>query len=446
MPTDNEKIIQSQSANPENGTAFDHARKTLLVLDGVLTRSNALQQSLLENQSQAFEAIRQLESLSSTDPGVGGHAHPLFSRSQLEEFALGSIARCFGPEYAILDERKTPRIPNGRLLLIDSVSQISGSRKVLAPPAAITTEYFVRSDAWFFQQKSYPGLPLAVLMEIALQPCGILSAYLGTSLVIPAENNLFRNLDGAIRFGNIPALQDKTIRNKASLIKSISSAGLFIQEFSFDLSVDGATFLSGESSFGYFTQSVMERQTGLDISEKRPKLVIGNRTFGESVQESIKDAVKLENAYHAGGLLDLVDEIWFSAGSGKYGQGVVIGQKKLSGNEWFFENHFFQDPVMPGSLGLEAIVTCLWAYANQLSEGLCLDPASFEFPATQPMVWKYRGQVLPVNPKTYFEVHIKERLGHDGHIQFLADADFWVGDVRIYSVEDIAMKFKESRI
>ena len=110
----------------------------------------------------------------------------MFTRRQLEEFASGSVAACFGPDYAILDQRKTPRIPNGRLLLIDRVLEISGQRRNPQPPAAITSQVDIPADAWYLRQEAgYPQIPLAVLMEMALQPCGILSAYLGTSLVIP---------------------------------------------------------------------------------------------------------------------------------------------------------------------------------------------------------------------------------------------------------------------
>ena len=131
----------------------------------------------------------------------------------------------------------------------------------------------------FEQEAGYPQIPLAVLMEMALQPCGILSAYLGTSLVIPAENNLFRNLDGNLRFVDMPDLRGKTVTNTAQLTRAFSSGGLTIQAYNFALSADGQTFLSGESSFGYFTPATMEKQSGLDGQEKRAMLIENDRSF-----------------------------------------------------------------------------------------------------------------------------------------------------------------------
>ena len=36
-------------------------------------------------------------------------------------------------------------------------------------------------------------MPYSVLMEIALQPCGLLGAYLGSTLKFPDKNLYFRN-------------------------------------------------------------------------------------------------------------------------------------------------------------------------------------------------------------------------------------------------------------
>ena len=184
--------------------------------------------------------------------------------------ACGSIAKCFGPEFEILDKRRSPRIPNGDLLLIDRVMKIDGERGNLNPPAAITSEFDITPDIWFISDNPYSGIPLAVIMEIALQPCGILSAYLGSSLMLPAEVNIFRNLDGNISFISCPDLRGKTVVNHSRLLSSISGAGMMIQEYAFELAVEGQTFLTGKSSFGYFTRVVMEKQTGLDIDENRP--------------------------------------------------------------------------------------------------------------------------------------------------------------------------------
>jgi len=414
----------------------------LEILDGAMVCSSTLHQSLLENQSQTLNAISDLTGISQSINLSRQGRQAVISKQQLEEFAMGSIAKCFGTKYKVLDHRKTPRIPNGRLLLMDRVVEISGRRMDLTSPASIVTEFDIQQDAWFIQANTYSGIPLAVLIEIALQPCGILSAYLGTSLVIPPENNLFRNLDGWIKTSSIPELRGKTVTNRAELIKTIASAGLYIQAFRFKLSANGQPFLSGESSFGYFTQPVMDKQSGLDLSEKQTK-IIKTSSFPEEFQEISKAYIYGETDTESKSLLNLLDRLWLSSKGGRYGQGVVIGQKTVQGNEWFFENHFYQDPVMPGSLGIEAITHGLWAFIKNGIQEIKNGYASIAFSDDKPLLWKYRGQVLPSNRETYFELHIKEKDVSNRQPRISADADFWTDDLRIYSLENLAMTLKE---
>ena len=58
-----------------------------------------------------------------------------------------------------------------------------------------------RRDAWYFAADRQPAMPFAVLLEVALQPCGWLAAYMGSALTSPDDLH-FRNLGGqAASFG-----------------------------------------------------------------------------------------------------------------------------------------------------------------------------------------------------------------------------------------------------
>ena len=52
----------------------------------------------------------------------------LFDERHITEFAVGSLAACFGPEYATYDTRRAPRTPNGDLQLISRVLSVNGTR------------------------------------------------------------------------------------------------------------------------------------------------------------------------------------------------------------------------------------------------------------------------------------------------------------------------------
>jgi 3-hydroxymyristoyl/3-hydroxydecanoyl-(acyl carrier protein) dehydratase len=410
-------------------------QKMLAILDESMVRSTRIQHAFLDQQAQNLQTIAASLGLTALREQFNLKSQPIFTRRQLEEFGSGLIAQCFGPDFAILDTRKTPRIPNGDLLMIDHVLSIDGERGKLQPPASITSEFDIPADAWFLRENPYPGVPLGVLMEIALQPCGILSAYLGSSLILPEDVNTFRNLDGAIHFLACPSLAGKTVTQHARLLSSVFSSGMLIQKYAFELIVDNQVFLSGESSFGYFRPSAMEGQTGLDEAK-------GDATSDPKDFQPL-DIPHLPAADPSMRHLRLLDELHFQPGGGSYGQGLIIGSRLLDGSEWFYRNHFYQDPVMPGSLGVETITQALWAFMQRSQPKTVSSTAQLDFSNPAALQWKYRGQVIPSNRKLQFEVHLKNSALTGNPRQVLADAAFRVDGRKIYAIENISLTLNE---
>ena len=52
-------------------------------------------------------------------------------------------------------------------------------------------------------------------------------------------------------------------------------------------------------------------------------------------------------------MMDRIVEI--TADGGKYGRGFIHAELDVHPDQWFFQCHFLGDPVMPGSLGLDAM-------------------------------------------------------------------------------------------
>ena len=94
-------------------------------------------------------------------------------------------------------------------------------------------------------------------------------------------------------------------------------------------------------------------------------------------------------------MLDRITHL--SAGGGKAGLGVLRGEKDVDPREWFFKAHFFQDPVQPGSLGLEAMAQLLQFHMLHAGMHRGREGPRFEPVACGPIEWKFRGQVLPTN-------------------------------------------------
>ena len=53
----------------------------------------------------------------------------------------------------------------------------------------------------------------------------------------------------------------------------------------------------------------------------------------------------------AGGRLNFIDTVQITSDGGKDGLGYLYAERTIDPSDWFFQFHFHQDPVMPGSLG-----------------------------------------------------------------------------------------------
>lgn len=370
----------------------------------------------------------------------------------LEQFAFGSIADCFGEEFRLYDGRLTPRQPNSELKLISRILRVDGTRFTFDGEPSLISEYDVPLDAWYYDRNHSATMPYSILMEIGLQPCGFLSAWLGSTLEYPQETYFFRNLDGDGKIHHLPDLRGKTLTNKVVLLSSTSYQGMIIQKFSYALSADGMVFYDGTASFGYFTGDALANQVGLDR---------GNPTYSWTDQNGIipyvvdltdeQTLVALQNPPEdkptfrlPPDMLIFLDRVDVVGDGGTHGMGYVHGYKTIDPTNWFYRCHFYQDPVMPGSLGVEAILQALQVFA--MTTGLADEFASprFDHLDDHQFVWKYRGQVVPKNDFLHLEIHISAiERADDGGIILKGNANLWREDIRIYEVRGVALKISE---
>ncbi len=381
--------------------------------------------------------------------GGGAKADPLFTEYHITEFALGSIPNCFGPDFNIYLGRRTPRTPNGDLQLISRILQVNGERLKFDGKPSLVSEYDVSISPWFCEQNSYPVMPYSILMEIALQPCGFLSAYLGSTLPYADQDFYFRNLDGDGKLLRDVDLRGKIIRNDVILLSSTAIQGIIIQKFSYQLSTDGEPFFEGKAAFGYFMPEALINQVGLDggqdilpwcqSSEQVPISVnLKDATQQHLYQVSHKPAYRLAQQQ-----LNMLASALIMPQGGKAGQGYIYAQQAIDPQDWFFKAHFYEDPVMPGSLGVEAILQAMQVFALQQNLGEYLVNPHFYQVLDHQIVWKYRGQVTPDNAQYYLEVHITRIERQTGQVLIFGDASLWKPGMRIYEVEQVAIRLVE---
>lgn len=404
-------------------------------------RRSRLHDRFLQQRETSLRQVQQLIELQIGAPSRPAARPALFDSAQLDEFGAGLVSGCFGPEFARYDARPIPRIPNGDLKMMSRVVAIEGARRSLRQPASIEVEYAVPLDAWFHRDGGSFELPYALLMEIALQPCGFLSAYLDSYALLPGERFFFRNLDGSARVtGSLTDARGKTLTTQARLLSSTASVGTVIQKFSFTVGCAGQALYVGESTFGYFSENTMASQVGLDGGQ------LSAPWFGQDPGIPVQ-AVELSrwrgNASPrlAGGRLGLVDRVSFLPGGGETGQGYAYARRMVDPGDWFFPFHFYGDPVMPGSLGVEAVMDALKAGALALGLAEGLRAPRFCLPAgAPPTTWRYRGQVTPQHKQMELEVHLgKPNRAEDG-VSLAGDASVWVDGLRIYEIKNAVVR------
>ncbi|MEW1691669.1 beta-ketoacyl synthase N-terminal-like domain-containing protein [Streptomyces sp. NPDC091265] len=376
-------------------------------------------------------------------PATGQRA--LLSEFHMAHAAKGDLATAMGPEFEVYADSRAPYIPNGDFLFVDRMMELEGTRGVLKRGAVMVTEYDSPQDAWYYRDNGSPSMPNCVYMESSLQAAILLGYYLGATLPFPEEQFSIRNLDGRATLVKDIDLRGKTIQHRSTLLSSDQMPGSILQNYSYELSADGEVFYTGESLFGYFNAKALENQVGLDKGKhvlpwldqqaSRPAGVRRVELADHRAAESARGGPRL-----AGGHLDLAEWIDILPGGGKHGQGYLRGHRSIEPDEWYFSCHFHRDPVMPGSLGVEALLQGLQLYAVEtgLTDGL-VNPR-FAMLSGAETTWSYRGQILRDDPDMEFDVHVKEVRRTPGRIVLLGDASVWKSTLRIYQLGGIGIE------
>ncbi|MBI9049267.1 MAG: hypothetical protein JEZ00_07605 [Anaerolineaceae bacterium] len=359
------------------------------------------------------------------------------NETQLAEFANGSMAACFGDEYLIYEDRRHPRIPRGELMLMSRIDKVIGERHQLNQSAEIYAAYDIPAQAWFGSEHSKNEIALAGYLEMALQPCGVLSAHLGTSLVHPEIDFYFRNLDGELTFFELPDLSGETINVYGKMTSTVVGADTILQRFDFSLSMDERLILSGNTVFGYFHPKAMAAQRGMEsvethqfpltASEPLPVAWIHQR-HGEQRALMIKEAT----LYAA-----------------KANPQTIVGLYEIDANDWFFKAHFLHDPVMPGSLGIEAATQLMELYAINKYAGYNPEQLTFTPVTEEKVSWKYRGQILPDDNEMLVKVFIIDEIPDaldPNEVKIIASAEVWKDTTKIYEISNIQYLAKMAEI
>jgi len=368
-----------------------------------------------------------------------------FDQRSLYACAWGKPSDAFGPMYTCFDgPRRVARLPGPPYHFMSRVVRIEGEMGACQAGASIEVEYDVPTEAWYFAENGHPVMPFCVFLEAALQPCGWLASFVGSALGTD-QDLAFRNLDGTGHaLGEVrPAAGP--LRTIATLESVSRSGGMTLESFRVRCLLGETSVYEMQTGFGFFPAATFENQAGLSTTDEQSAEL-------SAVSDFLVDLTARPARYCQGSLrlaehrLLMLDRVTAcDPRGGRAGLGFLRAEKDVNPAEWFFKAHFFQDPVQPGSLGLEAMLQLLQFHMLRvgLAEGMS-HPRFAPIAPGRAVTWKYRGQVVPHNRLITITMEITKQ-GRDATGPFaVADSSLWVDGKRIYQVAGLGMTIVDS--
>ncbi|TDO09205.1 FabA-like protein [Mycobacterium sp. BK086] len=348
----------------------------------------------------------------------------------------GMPSDAFGALYAPFDgTRRAPRLPDEPYHFMSRVLSVSSPPGVPTKGGTVVAEYDVPAGEWYFGDAHVDAVPMPVLIEILLQPCGWLSSYNGFA-ANRHDDVVFRNLDGGEVVQRRPA-RVGTLRVTSTLERFADGAGSTIVFFDVVCTQDDEVVMTMKTAFGFFSPEALKTQVGLRMKPG----VLEALSVPAPVALSYR-AAELDGApWLDQGRLQVIDRVNFWPDGGEAGLGRLVAEYDVTPEAWFFKAHFFQDPVQPGSLGLEAMQQA--ARAAVRLAGLVGAGDEFEFEPValdQMFSWKFRGQVTPTNKQTKSEIEIQSTQSDDRGVLVVFDGRFWCDDLCIYETRGMGVR------
>ena len=358
--------------------------------------------------------------------------------------AWGRPSDAFGQMFTKFDGvLKCPRLPGPPYHFMSSIVSVDVAPGSAAEGGTLVSTFDVDPDAWYFAE-GQGQMPFAVLVESLLQPCGWFASYLNF-FADTIGDVAFRNLDGEDCVLHRPVTPDLgTLKLTTQLTRFAKAGGTSIVFFEVTCESADGLVMTLTTDFGFFSPKILEDQRGLTTTdEDRKRRDARSTTPPMSLLDGGGELAHLPGM--ASGRMRMLDEVtglWPDGGDA--GLGRIRTVQQIHADSWYFRAHFYEDPVQPGSLGLEALVQS--ARALLTLRGWLDDIADpvWEQPIVGfPLRWRYRGQVVPTNNEVVTEVEaIEVEIVEGESVTLTVYGTQWVDGLRIYEVPSFAVRVR----
>ncbi|NRA44997.1 MAG: hypothetical protein HRU09_08595 [Oligoflexales bacterium] len=365
-----------------------------------------------------------------------------FDPHSLVACAIGSPASAYPVYQTFPEHRRMPRLPAPPYLFCTQVRSFQGEWGRLQEGAELEMEYHFDGSEWYFAHRT--KMPFNAMIEVALQPCYWLSSALGAA--ITSDEELFsRNLNGRAVLNAEVEAEPGCIVTRVRLTKVSKVASMLVQSFEVSCFLEGHSmaFFMLNTDLGYLSKSALENQVGFltdarehDYSNLEPQCHINLAAGSEA---HMQGPLSLQ----ADQLLMVDQIVYCDFDGGSQGLGFLVAEKNIKPDEWFFRSHFFGDPVMPGSLMVEAVLQLLRLYC--IEKGFARSACKPEWEVLclgQEIAWKLRGQILPTHKKITYSLTIEELKLEPEQLVLVADASILVDGIKIAAMHGLSIRIK----
>ena len=388
----------------------------------------------------------------------------IFDQAEVLEVALGKLSRVFGKEYSLIDSYpRCTRVPMPPYLFISRVTKLNAKRGCFEP-CSIETEYDIPKNAWY---SNGGQIPCAVAIEASHANIFLLS-YLGIDFEYKGQR-VYRALNGSTTWlGDLP--QDgQTLRTQVKINSFIRGGDALLLFFTHNLFVGEKQILTMNLSAGFFSDEDLSKSQGITLTkldrQARSKikqshfepllqcdqttfdkqdiinLSLGNiaACFGENYEQNGKNPwLRLPPLPMC--MLDRVISI--DPKGGAWGLGLIVGEKALEPEHWYFNCHFKDDYCLPGTVIGEGCIQLLVFYLLYLGLQTRTINASFQPIHHLTGTGRYSGQITPVSARLTYQLEVTE-IGLSPEPFIKADATIIFHDKAIALSKNIGIRLSE---
>lgn len=348
------------------------------------------------------------------------------------------LAAAWGPPTR-QDGSPTIRLPGPPFLFVSRIREVSDT----ARGVGVVAEYDVPGRAWFWEQSGSRTAPLAVLAEIASQPCSWLIGHLALSRNAGSGTRL-RNLGGTLTVHSGLRPSAGLVRTTAHLVEISESDGGTVCTFAVSCHVGEEPLLTLKTKVGLlpaesttWPSAVLSPGPAEVAGPGHPLIDLRTRPphlFGHRLRLPGPMLLMIDRV--TGGLPD----------GGTAGLGRMRAEKDVDPGDWFFKAHVLGDPVLPGSFALEAMAQLLQlCLLEQEPDGVL--GMSFETPELgRELSWAHHGEVLPTSDRVVVDLEITKTGSDTTGRHAVADARMYVGRICVCQARGMGMRMMMPRV